>query len=162
MAKWHVLRVQQGWSDDLARDAYLAQQCTRTALDADPANALALVMDGFVHTNLLKDLDVAEQRYDSALEHLPNDPLGRLLRGTLYAFRGQGAAAVRDTEHARLLTPLDPPRFFFDSLAASACIAAEDYARAPDLAQQSLPATRPPPSPLRVQAGAPTRRRPTH
>src|SRR3546814_14627111 len=101
-------------------------------------------------------------RYDSALEHLPNDPLGRLLRGTLYAFRGQGAAAVRDTEHARLLTPLDPHRFFFDSLAASACIAAEDYARAPDLAQQSLPATRPPPSPLRVQAGAPTRRRPTH
>src|SRR3546814_9015971 len=85
MAKWHVLRVQQGWSDDLARDAYLAQQCTRTALDADPANALALVMDGFVHTNLLKDLDVAEQRYDSALEHLPTDPLGRLLRGTLYA-----------------------------------------------------------------------------
>src|SRR3546814_10153391 len=69
----------------------------------------------FPYTTLfrsLKDLDVAEQRYDSALEHLPNDPLGRLLRGTLYAFRGQGAAAVRDTEHARLLTPLDPHRFF--------------------------------------------------
>src|SRR3546814_6397455 len=58
MAKWHVLRVQQGWSDDPARDAYLAQQCTRTALDADPANALALVMDGRSeeHTSELQSL----------------------------------------------------------------------------------------------------------
>src|SRR3546814_4560800 len=95
----------------------------------------------FPYTTLfrsLKDLDVAEQRYDSALEHLPNDPLGRLLRGTLYAFRGQGAAAVRDTEHARLLTPLDPHRFFFDSLAASACIAAEEDRKSTRLNLQSL------------------------
>lgn len=154
MAKWHVLHVQQGWSDDLARDTYLAQQCTRTALDADPTNALALVMDGFVHTNLLRKLDIAEQRYDSALENSPNDPLGRLLRGTLHAFRGQGTDAVRDTEHARLLTPLDPHRFFYDSLAASACIAAEDYQRAVDLAQQSLRGNRTHTSTLRVMAVA--------
>lgn len=154
MARWHVLRVQQGWSDNLARDAQLAKECTHRALDADPANSLALVIDGFVHTNLLKQLDAGEERYQTALENAPNDALGRLLLGTLYAFRGEGNEAVRETEHARFLTPLDPHRFFFDSLAASACLAAEKYERALQLAQRSLRANRTHTSTLRVKAVA--------
>ncbi|MEX2630891.1 MAG: adenylate/guanylate cyclase domain-containing protein [Tistlia sp.] len=154
MARWHVLRVQQGWSDERSRDSYLALDCTRRALDTDPDNPLALVMEGFVHTNLLKQLDVGEQRYHSALESSPSDPLGRLLLGTLHAFRGEGSQAVRETEHARLLTPLDPHRFFYDSLSASACIAAEDYGRALELAQRSLRANRNHTSTLRVKAVA--------
>lgn len=154
MARWHVLRVQQGWSDDRARDSYLALECTHRALDTDPDNPLALVMEGFVYTNLLKRLDVGEQRYHSALESSPSDPLGRLLLGTLHAFRGEGPEAIRETEHARLLTPLDPHRFFFDSLSASACIAAEDYRRALELAQRSLRANRNHTSTLRVKAVA--------
>lgn len=154
MAKWHVLRVQQGWSDDCGRDAVLAQQCTARALDADPENALVLVMDGSVHTTLLRRLDIAERRYDAALEASPNEPLGRLLRGTLYAFRGEGQAAIAETERARLLTPLDPHRYYYDTLAASACISAENHARALQLAEQSLRANRTHTSTWRVKAVA--------
>src|SRR5262249_32695721 len=41
LGNWHVLRVQQGWSDDPQRDTYLASECTKRALDLDPDNSLA-------------------------------------------------------------------------------------------------------------------------
>ncbi|MEQ9811221.1 MAG: adenylate/guanylate cyclase domain-containing protein [Azospirillaceae bacterium] len=157
MAKWYVMRTIQGWTEDPDRDAYLARDCTQRALDSDPENSLALVMDGAVHTNLMKRLDIAEQRYRSALEHNPNEALGRLLLGTLHAFRGEGGLAVAETERARLLTPLDPHRHYYDSLAASASIAAEDYGRALHLANESLRLNRSHTSTLRVKIVAQTR-----
>lgn len=157
MAKWYVLRLIQGWSDDPARDAYLARECTQRALDVDPENSLALVMDGEVNTHLVKRLDVAEQRYRAALDSNPNEPLGRLMLGTLHAFRGEGAVAVEETERARMLTPLDPHKHYFDSLAASAAIAAGNSARALELANASLRINRAHSSTLRVKAVAQVR-----
>jgi len=154
MAKWHVLRVQQGWTDSPLREGSLALQQTRYALDLEPTNVHALVAEGFVLTNLLHRLDEARLRYDAAIEQNPSDPLASLLRGTLFAFTGDGARATRDTERALHLTPLDPHRYFFESLAASACIAAEDYERALALAAQSLRSNRGHTSTLRVKAVA--------
>lgn len=154
LARWHVLRVMQGWSDSAERDAALAKQCTQRALDLDPENVSALVAEGFVLTNLMRQLDEAERTYNLALDISPNDASGRLLRGTLYAFRGEGTAATNDTERAMHLTPLDPHRFFFLSLAASACIAAENYPRALELADQSLRMNRMHTSTLRVKTVA--------
>ncbi|WP_108661554.1 adenylate/guanylate cyclase domain-containing protein [Acuticoccus kandeliae] len=154
MARWHVLRVQQGWSDSPARDGQEALRLTEDALSIDPDNVRALVSEGFVLTNLIHQLDEALIRYDSALELCPNEPMGRLLRGTLHAFRGEGALAVRDTERALHLTPRDPQRYFYESLAASACIAAGDNARALSLAKQSLRANRGHTSTMRVKAVA--------
>lgn len=154
MARWHVLRVQQGWSPSPMDDATDALRLTRSALDIDPANVLALVSEGFVLTNLAHRLDDAMDRYMEALSYNPNDATGRLLRGTLYAFRGEGARATRDTERALHLAPLDPHRYFFESLAASACIASGDNERALQLADQSLRSNRGHTSTLRVKAVA--------
>ena len=65
LAKWYVLRVQQGWSPDPKRDALQALQCTKQALDSDPSCSLALAMDGFIYTNLMKRLDIAQGRWRS-------------------------------------------------------------------------------------------------
>jgi class 3 adenylate cyclase/tetratricopeptide (TPR) repeat protein len=142
MAKWHVLRVQQGWSDDPGVDAQLALDCGRRALSADPECSLALVIAGLVHTNLLKQLDVAEDYYESALRVNPNDSLAWLLKGTLNAFRGEGKLATDNTQRALKLSPLDPHRYFYDSLAATAALSAEQYKRAIELANRSLRANR--------------------
>ena len=152
VANWHVLRVQQGWSSDQRHDAYCALDCTKRALDADPNCSLALAVDGFVHTNLLRQLDVAAQRYDLAIENDGNNSLAWLLRGTLHAFMGNGMQAVNDTQRALKLTPLDPHRYFYESLAATACLAAHDYQGAHDLAVQSLRSNRTHTSTLRVLA----------
>jgi len=154
LADWHVLRVQQGWSDDPAHDAQLALQCTRQALDNDPECSLALAIDGFVHTNLLKRFDIAEDRYDLAIRTNPNDSLAWLLKGTMHAFMGHGELAVDCTQRALRLTPLHPHRYFYDSLAATACNAAHRYEDGLILAQRSLRANRTHTSTLRSLAVA--------
>jgi class 3 adenylate cyclase/TolB-like protein len=159
LAKWHVLRVWQGWggapqpwTGEWQEDAKLALDSTKRALDSDPNCSLALAVDGFVHTNLLKQLDVALQRYDLAISVNPNDSLAYLLKGTLHAFQGDGAQAMRDTQRALRLSPLDPHRYFYDSLAATAALSAGRYDRAVELAQRSLRSNRMHTSTLRAMA----------
>jgi adenylate cyclase len=152
LANWHVLRVQQGWSVDEREDAYLALEATKRALDMDPECSLALAIDGFVHTNLLKKLDVAQERYNQAILANPSNSLAWLLKGTLHAFMGDGQQAVDNTQRALKLTPLDPHRYFYDSLAATACIAAGQYGHALELAQRSLRANRKHTSTVRAMA----------
>jgi adenylate cyclase len=142
LGNWHVLRVQQGWSDDPQRDTYLASECTKRALDLDPDNSQALAINGFVHVNLLKQFDVAEESYEHALAANPSNAYAWLLKGTLHAFKSEGAQAVEHTERALALSPLDPHRYFYDSLAATAAVAAGNYQRAVELAQRSLRANR--------------------
>ncbi len=142
LAKWHVLRVWQGWSDDVAGDTRLALDCTKRALDSDSHCSLALAIDGFVHTNLLKALDVGQERYELALRVNPNDALAWSLQGMLHAFKGEGKPAVRSTQRALRLSPLDPHRFFYDSLAGGAELAAGHYERAIELTRRSLRANR--------------------
>jgi len=154
LAKWHVLRVYQGWSDDKARDAAQAQGLTRRALDTDSACPLALTMDGLVQVHMTKRLDLARQRYDRALEINPNDALGWLLRGALFAFTDEGERAVAETSRAIELSPLDPHRYYFDALAAAAHLSAGRYARALELAERSLFANRGHTSTLRAKAVA--------
>ncbi len=138
MANWHVLRVMQGWSPDPEKDAQLALSHTTRALNTDPECSLALAIDGAVHTNLLRRLDVALERYRAAIDANPNNSLAWLLKGTLHAFTDNGKQAVEDTQHALLLSPLDPHRHFYLSLAATACLANHHYNDAIDLARQSL------------------------
>ncbi|HUQ76786.1 MAG TPA: adenylate/guanylate cyclase domain-containing protein [Burkholderiales bacterium] len=152
LAKWHVLRVWQGWSAEPAADAQLALECTKRALDYDTQCSLALVIDGLVHMNLLKRLDIAEERYDAALGVNPNDSLGWLLKGTLHAFKGEGKPAIDDTTRARMLSPLDPLRYYYDALSATAALGARDWALAIELAQRSLRANRTHASTLRAMA----------
>ncbi|NIZ09754.1 hypothetical protein HCZ97_09940 [Pseudooceanicola sp. HF7] len=157
LARWHVLRLQQGWSDDPEGAARAALDCARRALELDPENTLALTSEGIVLTNLWRRLDEAVLCYDAALEINPNDANARILRGMLYGYQGRGAAARADAERALHLAPLDPHRFFFLALAAGACIAAQDYPRALELSQQSLRMNRSHTSTLRGKIIALTR-----
>lgn len=150
LAKWHVLRVQQGWSPDPQRDAMQALQCTKQALDSDPGCSLALAIDGFIYTNLMKRLDIAQGRYELAIQTNPNDSLAWLLKGTMHAFMGDGRQAVENTQRALMLSPLDPHRYFYDALAGTACLAAGQYDGALRLAHRSLQANRTHTSTLRL------------
>lgn len=150
MAKWHVLRVTQGWSVDAQADGRSALDCTKRALDRDATSSLAMTVEGQVNTYILKRLDIAERLYTQALQSNPNDSLAWLLKGTLHAFRDEGKEAVRHTRHALKLSPLDPLKYYFDSLAATAALSATVYPRALQLAERSLRLNRTHASTLRV------------
>jgi tetratricopeptide (TPR) repeat protein len=70
----------------------------------------------------------------------------------MHAFMGDGRPAVDCTQRALKLSPLDPHRYFYDSLAATAYLAAHQYDCALDLGQRSLRANRTHTSTLRAMA----------
>ncbi|MHB2169666.1 BTAD domain-containing putative transcriptional regulator [Alsobacter sp. R-9] len=142
LAMLSVLRTSQGWSSDLARDARLAADHAARALDAEPDCSLALAVDGHVNTHYLRRFDIAESRFELAVEAGPNDALAWLLKSTLHTFRGEGEPALNSAERALLLSPLDPRRWYYDALAASAAVSAQDYERAVALARRSIRANR--------------------
>jgi adenylate cyclase len=152
LAKWHVLCVAQGWTTNPSEMAKKAQDATNRALDADPQCALALTVDGLVCSNLLKDMETASIRHEQALAANPNESLAWLFKGTMHSFRNEGSAATMATERAIRLSPLDPLKYFYDSLAATAALSAGDYERAIALATCSLRANRTHTSTLRALA----------
>jgi tetratricopeptide (TPR) repeat protein len=138
LAKWYVLCATRGLSTSPADDASRALDQTRRALDSDPANALALAMEGFVYCHLIKDFDKAALRLDEAVTHNPNEPLAWLFKGMTHAFEAQGPQAQAASRRARALSPLDPLAYYYESLSASMAIANGDYEEAIRLAQRSL------------------------
>ena len=138
LAKWHVLEAAQGWSADIGATTRLALTQSTRALDLDPDSSLALAIDGFVRADLLKDFDAAMGRYDAAIQINPSESVAWLFKGLLHGFRGDKTQALEAVDRALLLSPLDPAKYFFDSLAASAYLSAGSYARATELAKNSL------------------------
>lgn len=138
LGNWYVLLATRGWSQDRERDAEQALAATHAALDRDPSNALALSAEGFVYCHLLRDLEKARQRCDQAIDLNPSLAQAWLYRGVVHAFTGQAQDAVRATQRAMELSPLDPQRYYFESLAATAELSAGQDQRAEELARSSL------------------------
>ncbi|QIP09439.1 adenylate/guanylate cyclase domain-containing protein [Bradyrhizobium symbiodeficiens] len=150
LANWYILRMTRGWSEDRKREAAEALSATRAALDRDPSDALALATEGFVYCHMLKDLDTARKRCEQAVDANPSHALGWLYRGTVNAFKGEGEAAVAATQRAMELSPLDPQRYYFESLGATALLSAHRCGEAEKLARSSLVLNRMHPSTWRV------------
>jgi tetratricopeptide (TPR) repeat protein len=130
-AKWCVLKATRGLVDDAAAEAQVALDHTRRALDAEPENALALAIEGFVYCHLKSDLDTAHKRIEAALHADPSCSLGWLFLATVQSFlEDQGPAAVSSAEKAMALSPLDPIKYYYHSLLASALLFNNELERA--------------------------------
>ncbi len=149
---WHVMRVQKGLSDDRTKSTLMAENLANAALAQDPAFSLAHTLKGMIASYLTFDFDNAQYSYDKALQDNPNEALALLLKGATRAMQNHPDEGVRLTEAARKLTPLGPQRYYFDSLAASVNLAARDYDRAIELADQSLQENDSYPATLRTKA----------
>lgn len=142
LAKWHVLRAVQGWSPDPEADVRAALDCVNRALDRHPNNALAMTMLGQVHGYLRKDPATAAHYYEQALAANPNEPLAWLYTSTAHAWRGRPAEGIVAGERALQLSPLDPLRYYFDTLVSVAHNVAGNYDEAIRLCRRSLRANR--------------------
>ncbi len=138
MAKWHSLAIAQRWSLDPKVDAQQGQIWIASALDLDPTDALALTIKGLLHGYVEKEFDEATASYAAALQSNPSEPLAWIGTATLNAWKGDGAQAVVAAERAISLSPLDPIRYYFESLAALAMLSARKYEQAIDFSTKSL------------------------
>lgn len=154
LAKWHIMRILQGWSPDESRDAAMAFSLVDQALDSDPDCALALCMRGLADTVLRQRPDLGRDYYDAAQKANPSEPMAWLLSGAQRSFTDDGAGAVHDAGQAISLSPVDPHRYLFQAIAAGAALTAGDDAQALAYANASLRANSQHISTLRVKAVA--------
>lgn len=138
LSQWWVLRTTRGLGGLPQDEAVQALGHTRSALQTDPASALALASQGFVEAHMLRDLDAAEHTLERAIACNGNEPLAWLYRSVVHGFRGQGDEAYRAAETAASLSPLDPQRHYFDALTASAAVTAGHLERGIELARRAL------------------------
>lgn len=138
MSNWCVLSVVQGWTPNSPHLQKEALRYSETACHIAAGASRPLTMRGLVQAYLMNDFEAAKQDYETSLATNPSDAWASLLLGTTHAFLGLGDSAVALTTQALTLSPLDPVRYFFESLAATACLSAGQYSQAVALAQQSL------------------------
>lgn len=138
LAKWHCLRIIRGLTASPEADRAEAQWRIEQALERDGGSAVAWSLRGLVHGFLGKDLAAAEAAYATALAHNPNEPLAWLYTATLRSWQGRGPEAAAAAERALRLSPLDPMRYYFESLAAAGFLADGQYTRAAALCRHSL------------------------
>jgi class 3 adenylate cyclase/TolB-like protein/tetratricopeptide (TPR) repeat protein len=142
MALWYVLRVTRGHVDDAHAQAGEALDHARRARESDPGCSLALTMQGFVETHMLRRLDDAESTLNQALTLNPSDSLAWLFKGVVHSLWGRGESALELVQEAQRLSPMDPLAHYYDALSAPAALAAERYELAESYALRSLRANR--------------------
>lgn len=138
IGKWYALCAAQNWSNDYAADLRSAKEAVDRALAVEGSHSLALTVRGLIAGYVERDFDAAATAYQAALEVNPNDPLAWLYRATLAAWTGAGAEAMAHAQNALALSPVDPIRYYFQSLAAIAHLAGGQYDTAIELARESL------------------------
>jgi tetratricopeptide (TPR) repeat protein len=138
LGKWYVMRQVQGLSTDTEGDAHRALDRANRALDCDPNSALALAMSGHVHGFLLKDLNTAGRHLDMALSINPSESLAWLYRAVLLAWQERGEEAMQDAKMALSLSPIDPMRYYYETIAAFAALTAGQFQQARDLSLSSF------------------------
>jgi adenylate cyclase len=138
LAKWHVLRMANGASEEPFRDREAATACAERALECDAKDALALAVDAHVAAWARHDLEAAERRLSESIASNPNEPLAWLWNAMVHAWKGRGPEAVECADRALSLSPLDPMIYYFNSLASTANLIDERYDRAIELAERSL------------------------
>jgi adenylate cyclase len=138
LAKWYTLAVAQNWTDQPKSEATQAWNLVRSAVELNEHDALALSIMGIVHGYVQKDFAAATAAYRAAIDANPNEPLAWIGLATLNAWQGSAEDAVGAAERALALTPLEPTRYYFDSLAAAAMVAGGRYDRAIELSESAL------------------------
>ena len=153
LGKWYVLHAIQG-APGLPYAAEMALQHTARALDLEPSSAHALAIEGFVHCHLKKDLDAAGSRLREACALNPSEGFAWLFLGVTHAFKGESDDALAAAQRALALSPMDPLRYYYESLMASCEFSAGHHAEAIGWCERSLRRNRQHLSTLRILIAA--------
>ncbi|MBL8702085.1 MAG: adenylate/guanylate cyclase domain-containing protein [Alphaproteobacteria bacterium] len=119
-AYWHLLRVGQGWSPDVAADSTEAARAAAAAIERDGNDALALAIQGHVHSYLHKDYETAMELQNRAVEAGPSCAMAWTLSSATCGYLGLGAVAVARAERGLELSPRGPHVVYHEHILSQA------------------------------------------
>lgn len=138
LGMWHTLNVVKGTSGNVKHDTRQAREQTKLALQAEPGNAMALAVEGYIHCQLLGDPEQARNYLGWALQANPSEPMAWLFKSLFSAGWESSSLSVTEANIARSLSPVDPLGYFFDLLAGNALLADRQLDQAIVCARKSL------------------------
>jgi adenylate cyclase len=127
LAKWHVFAVVQ-WLEPSASGLPQAQASCSEALRLDPDCALAWALSGFLRLMRGEPLEAARPELERAVQVNPNESLAWIFLALLRTYEDRLDEALEALRMGIALSPLDPWRYFFDSVAAHVHLARGDWA----------------------------------
>jgi adenylate cyclase len=136
-AYWLLYRVGQEWSPDPGADAAEALRAAAAAIERDRNDALALAINGHVHSFLLKDYATATSLFDRALAAGPSCALAWTMSSCNCGYLGDCETAVRRAEQGLRLSPLDAHVFYHEHILAQAHYLCGNYEDAAAWAEKS-------------------------
>jgi adenylate cyclase len=119
-ARWHIFRVGQEWSTDVAADASEAGRLAELALACDEQDAVALAIYGYVQLYLKRRFDEGLQYLNRAIACCPNLSMAWTFSGAAMCFIGDGPTAVAHSGTGLRLSPLDSRVYFAEHILAQA------------------------------------------
>lgn len=138
MARWHVFVAVQGWASDDVAERRQAQNFARRAMDIDPEQPVALVVDGLTRMQADEDADGALQCYEKALRSDPSEALAWSYMTAVHSLRGRHDQAEEAALAAINVSPLDPNRFLFEAYVSMAALGGGRFETAVDHARASV------------------------
>jgi adenylate cyclase len=137
LAKWHSLAIAQGWSSDIKKQGQIAHATVNAALEINNNDSLALTVKALLHGYVDKKFDIAEEFYTEAIHINPNESLAWIGRASVNTWLGNGSKAIFSAKKSLTLSPIDPLKYYYYSLAAGAMLIGNEYQNAIDLAKKS-------------------------
>jgi TolB-like protein len=116
LAKWHMLRVLQGWSSEPREEGRRGLSMAMIALDKEPDHPVALSMAGLLGVHFGAGLEAARAMAERAVHADPQEPSAWMTLAGIESYLARGAESVAYARRAILLSPLDPCRFLFELL----------------------------------------------
>jgi adenylate cyclase len=115
---WHIRMIGLGWSKQPMEDTRQAHALAKLAIELDPHDALALAMQGHLHSYVLHDYDAALAFFDRAMAAGPNHSIAVILNALTLAYVGRGEEAVKLADYGLQLSPLDRRLVLFHNVLA--------------------------------------------
>lgn len=129
-ATWHMFRIGQGWSTNIAEDVAEAERCAGAALARDGNDAVALAIHGQMLSFTKRDYEMALSFLDQAIGAGPSCHMAWALSSATAGWMGDGVRAVQHATRALQLSPLDPFAFFAEHMLSQGHYVSGDYAKA--------------------------------
>ena len=105
---WHMFRIGQGWTLDVAEDAIEAARCATAAIARDRKDATALAIQGHMLSYLQKDYETAAEVLDRAVRSGPSCAIAWAMSGATCGYRrrcGAGGGTCRAGDPAVAARP---------------------------------------------------------
>jgi adenylate cyclase len=137
-AKQRLLKIWQNVGGARRQDIEMARQYADQAIGCAAHVGLAFAVRGMISSHLDRDFSRANALYTQARSCEANEPLTWAFEATLNTFSGDGPNAIGCASRAIELSPFDPIRYYYLTVAAGAHVANGTNSDAINLAQRAL------------------------